>query len=90
MNCLQKSNGISTGFLKDINAGRQTAYLVEVFTDAGIKGIGGATQYGGPDVVKKYLEKVIKPAITGKNPFDIEFLTCGVKVRGPYGRLGRC
>ena len=29
--------------------------LVEVFTDQGIKGIGGATQYGGPDVVKKYL-----------------------------------
>jgi L-alanine-DL-glutamate epimerase-like enolase superfamily enzyme len=57
--------------------------LVEVFTDAGIKGIGGATQYGGPDVVKEYLEKVIKPAITGKNPFDIEYLTCGVKVRGP-------
>jgi L-alanine-DL-glutamate epimerase-like enolase superfamily enzyme len=57
--------------------------LVEVFTDSGIKGIGGATQYGGPDVVKEYLEKIIKPAITGKNPFDIEFLTCGVKVRGP-------
>ena len=57
--------------------------LVEVFTDAGINGIGGATQYGGPDVVKSYLENVIKPAITGKNPFDIEFLTCGVKVRGP-------
>jgi L-alanine-DL-glutamate epimerase-like enolase superfamily enzyme len=57
--------------------------LVEVMTDAGIKGIGGATQYGGPDVVKDYLENVIKPAITGKNPFDIEYLTCGVKVRGP-------
>jgi hypothetical protein len=57
--------------------------LVQVYTDAGIIGIGGATQYGGPDVVKEYLEKVIKPAITGKNPFDIEFLTCGVKVRGP-------
>jgi L-alanine-DL-glutamate epimerase-like enolase superfamily enzyme len=57
--------------------------LVEVFTDQGIKGIGGATQYGGPDVVKKYLEEVIKPAIKGKNPFDIELLTCGVKVRGP-------
>lgn len=57
--------------------------LVEVFTDVGIKGIGGATQYGGPDVVKSYLEKVIRPAVKGKNPFDIEFLTCGVKVRGP-------
>jgi L-alanine-DL-glutamate epimerase-like enolase superfamily enzyme len=57
--------------------------LVEVFTDAGIKGIGGATQYGGPDVVKDYLEKIIKPAIIGKNPFDIEYLTCGVGRRGP-------
>jgi L-alanine-DL-glutamate epimerase-like enolase superfamily enzyme len=57
--------------------------LVEVFTDAGIKGIGGATQYGGPDVVKQYLENTIRPAIVGKNPFDLEFLTCGVKVRGP-------
>ena len=27
--------------------------LVEVFTDQGVKGIGGSTQYGGPDVVKK-------------------------------------
>lgn len=57
--------------------------LIEISTDAGIRGIGGATQYGGPDVVKHYLEKVIKPAIIGKNPFDIEYLTCGVKVRGP-------
>ena len=57
--------------------------LVEVFTDAGIKGIGGASPYGGPEDVKPYLENVIKPAIIGKNPFDIEFLTCGVKVRGP-------
>ena len=57
--------------------------LVEISTDAGLTGIGGATQYGGPDVVKKYLEDVIKPAIIGKNPFDVEYLTCGVKVRGP-------
>jgi L-alanine-DL-glutamate epimerase-like enolase superfamily enzyme len=57
--------------------------MVEVFTDQGINGIGGCTQYGGPDVVKKYLEEVIKPAIKGKNPFDIEYLTSGVKVRGP-------
>ena len=57
--------------------------LIEIFTDAGITGIGGATQYGGPDVVKKYLDDVIKPAILGKNPFDIEYLTCGVRERGP-------
>ena len=57
--------------------------LVEVFTDAGIKGIGGATQYGGPFAVKEYLDKTIKPAIMGKNPFDIDFLTSGVLQRGP-------
>jgi L-alanine-DL-glutamate epimerase-like enolase superfamily enzyme len=62
---------------------KSDSILVQVFTDKGITGIGGATQYGGPDVVKKYLEDVISPAITGKNPFDIEYLTCGVKVRGP-------
>lgn len=64
-------------------AWKTDSILVEIFTDKGIKGIGGATQYGGPDVVKKYLEEIIKPAILGKNPFDIEYLTCGVKVRGP-------
>jgi L-alanine-DL-glutamate epimerase-like enolase superfamily enzyme len=57
--------------------------LVEVMTDTGLKGIGGATQYGGPSGVKKYLEETIKPAISGKNPFDIEFLTAGVLRRGP-------
>ena len=64
-------------------AWKTDSILIEIFTDKGIKGIGGATQYGGPDVVKQYIENVIKPAITGKNPFDIEYLTCGVKVRGP-------
>lgn len=64
-------------------AWKTDSILVEVFTDKGIKGIGGATQYGGPDVVKQYIDSVIKPAITGKNPFDIEYLTCGVKRRGP-------
>lgn len=57
--------------------------LVEVFTDVGIKGIGGATQYGGPAKVKEYIETIIKPAIIGKNPFDIDFLTSGVLRRGP-------
>jgi L-alanine-DL-glutamate epimerase-like enolase superfamily enzyme len=64
-------------------AWKTDSILVEVFTDKGIKGIGGATQYGGPDVVKLYIDSIIKPAITGKNPFDIEYLTCGVKRRGP-------
>lgn len=57
--------------------------LVEVFTDVGIKGIGGATQYGVPENVKRYIDEVITPAIIGKNPFDIDFITAGVKRRGP-------
>jgi galactonate dehydratase len=57
--------------------------LVEVFTDAGLRGIGGATQYGGPQAVKEYVETYIRPALLGKNPFDVELLTCGVDRRGP-------
>ena len=57
--------------------------LVEVFTDAGIRGIGGATQYGGPEAVKEYTEQYIRPAVLGKNVFDVELLTCGVDRRGP-------
>ncbi|MFC1528613.1 mandelate racemase/muconate lactonizing enzyme family protein [Candidatus Latescibacterota bacterium] len=51
--------------------------LMEVFTDQGIVGIGGPSQYGGPEVMKKYTEEVIKPSIIGQNPFDIELLSCG-------------
>jgi len=57
--------------------------LIEVSTDAGIKGIGGATQYGVPHQVIKYVDEIIKPALIGKNPFDVELLTCGVSQRGP-------
>lgn len=57
--------------------------LVEVFTDAGIRGIGGCTQYGVPHEVIKYINEIIKPAIIGQNPFDIAFLTSGVLNRGP-------
>lgn len=64
-------------------AWKTDSILVEVFTDVGITGIGGCTQYGGPARVKKYIEEMIKPAIVGQNPFDIEFLTSGVSSRGP-------
>ena len=57
--------------------------LVEVETDAGLRGIGGCTQYGVPHQIKAYVENTIKPAIIGQNPFDIEFLTAGVLDRGP-------
>lgn len=63
-------------------AWKTDSILIEVFTDSGIKGIGGCTQYGGPDKVKAYAENVVKPAILGQNPFDIELLTCGVTRRG--------
>jgi L-alanine-DL-glutamate epimerase-like enolase superfamily enzyme len=57
--------------------------LIEVETDVGLRGIGGCTQYGVPHQIKAYVENTIKPAIIGKNPFDIEFLTAGVLDRGP-------
>ena len=57
--------------------------LIEVTTDAGIQGLGGCTQYGVPHRIKDYVENTIKPAIIGKNPFDIDFLTAGVLTRGP-------
>ena len=48
--------------------------LVEVFTDQGIKGIGSSSRYGGGiEETKKHIDSVIKPAITGKNPWDMEF-----------------
>lgn len=57
--------------------------LIEVSTDSGILGLGGCTQYGVPHRIKDYVENIIKPAILGKNPFDIAFLTAGVLTRGP-------
>jgi L-alanine-DL-glutamate epimerase-like enolase superfamily enzyme len=52
------------------------AILVEVFTDKGLVGIGESTPYGGPEVVKKFIDDEIKPRIAGRNPFDVEHLTC--------------
>ena len=51
--------------------------LTEVFTDQGIVGIGEGSPYARPDRIKKYTDEFITPALIGKNPFDIEFLTCG-------------
>jgi L-alanine-DL-glutamate epimerase-like enolase superfamily enzyme len=50
------------------------AVLVEIFTDKGIVGIGESSPYGGPPQLKKTIEEFIKPALTGKNPFDVEHL----------------
>ena len=57
---------------------------VEVFTDAGITGIGGVSRYSGPEQVKRYIEEVVRPLLIGKNPFDVEFLTAGLS--GGRGR----
>lgn len=50
--------------------------LVEVFTDRGIKGIGSSSRYGGGiEETRRHIDTVIKPAIMGKNPWDMEFFS---------------
>ena len=49
--------------------------LVRVFTDQGIMGIGEPSPYGGPVEIKAYIENYAKPALVGRNPFDVEQLT---------------
>ena len=56
---------------------KSDAVLVEVFTDKGIVGIGESSPYGGPEFLKKTIEESIKPAIVGKNPFDVDTLAGG-------------
>jgi L-alanine-DL-glutamate epimerase-like enolase superfamily enzyme len=61
--------------------------IVELTTDVGLKGIGGASRYNGPAEMKEYTEAVVKPAILGKNPFDVEYLAaglCGPRARGVW------
>jgi L-alanine-DL-glutamate epimerase-like enolase superfamily enzyme len=62
-----------------------TSVIIEVFTDAGITGIGGASRYNGPEEVKLYTEQVIRPFLIGKNPFDVEILTGGIAGGGARG-----
>lgn len=59
--------------------------ITQVFTDQGIVGIGEGSPYEGPDYIKKYTEETIKPLVLGKNPFDVELLTC----RGTESRHAR-
>ena len=61
--------------------------IVELTTDVGLKGIGGASRYNGPAEMRQYAEAVVKPAILGKNPFDVEYLAaglCGPRARGVW------
>jgi L-alanine-DL-glutamate epimerase-like enolase superfamily enzyme len=68
----------------DYECWRTDEILVEVFTDQGITGIGGSSQYGGPEEMLAYFNKVIRPMMIGKNPFDVELLATGPS----YGRIG--
>ena len=52
--------------------------IVEISTDVGLKGIGGASRYNGPAEMKDYVDGVIRPLLVGKNPFDVEFLAGGI------------
>ena len=51
------------------------AFLIEVFTDQGVVGIGESSPYRGMERMKSYVEDVIRPNLIGKNPFDVELLT---------------
>jgi L-alanine-DL-glutamate epimerase-like enolase superfamily enzyme len=62
------------------------AILVEVFTDQGIVGIGESTPYGGPELVKSFIEENIRPGLIGKNPFDVEHLI-GAWADNSHGRM---
>lgn len=53
---------------------KSDAVLVEILTDQGIIGIGESSPYGGPEYLKKTIEESLKPALIGKNPFDVEHL----------------
>jgi L-alanine-DL-glutamate epimerase-like enolase superfamily enzyme len=46
--------------------------IVEVFTDTGLVGIGNAAL--SPRVTKQVVDLYLKPLLTGKDPFDTEFL----------------
>jgi L-alanine-DL-glutamate epimerase-like enolase superfamily enzyme len=59
--------------------------LVQVFTDQGLVGIGESSQYGGPELIQKYVEEQVKPRLVGKNPFDVEHLTA-VWQPAPWGQ----
>ncbi|HJP29299.1 MAG TPA: mandelate racemase/muconate lactonizing enzyme family protein [Candidatus Latescibacteria bacterium] len=50
--------------------------ITQIFTDQGLIGIGEGSPYENPADIKGYTEQVIRPLLLGKNPFDVELLTC--------------
>jgi L-alanine-DL-glutamate epimerase-like enolase superfamily enzyme len=73
--------------LSDAVAWRADSCVVQVFTDQGIVGIGEGSPYGGAAVMKKFTEDYIRPALLGKNPFDVEHLAASWA--GPTRENGR-
>ncbi len=61
------------------------AALCQVFTDQGVVGIAEGTPYSGPDNIQKYTEEVVKPALVGQNPFDVDFIACGSTLQATPG-----
>ena len=54
---------------------KSDAALVEIFTNQGIVGIAEGSPYRGPDRLKEYTDAYITPLLTGRNVFDVDFLT---------------
>jgi L-alanine-DL-glutamate epimerase-like enolase superfamily enzyme len=61
------------------------AALCRIYTDQGVVGFAEGTPYAGPDNIQKYTEEVIKPALIGQNPFDVDFIACAVTEPLPHG-----
>jgi L-alanine-DL-glutamate epimerase-like enolase superfamily enzyme len=59
-----------------------TEVIVRITTDQGLVGLGGASRYQGPERMKRYADEVIRPALIGKNPFDVEVLAAGKCAHG--------
>ena len=51
--------------------------ITEIHTDQGIVGIGGPSNYGSAEQIKKFTEEFISPLLIGMNPFDIELIAAG-------------
>ena len=59
---------------------KSDSILVEIFTDQGVVGIGGASRYSGAGCclpVKAFLEEVVRPSLLGRNPFDLHLCAWG-------------